>query len=148
MFSLDFEVKFYLAARYSRRREMCDVSADLEAIGWTPKCRWINGGHGPGEGSDQAAHGDRQRFAMEDVSDLMSSDVCINFTEEPRVEGPGGSRGGRHVEFGMAYSLGLRQLIIGPYENVFHTLPSVERFEDWASALSTIKARHAKFLAQ
>jgi len=44
----------------------------------------------------------------------------ITFTETPRSSN---SRGGRHVEFGIALGMRKRAVVIGPRENVFHCLP-------------------------
>lgn len=46
-------------------------------------------------------------------------------------------RGGRHVEFGMALAWGLRLIVIGQRENVFHCLPQVERYDTWDDFLSS-----------
>jgi hypothetical protein len=49
----------------------------------------------------------------------------ISLMEEPRNN----SRGGRHIEFGMALGLGKRLTIIGPRETVFHHLDEIEWFQ-------------------
>jgi hypothetical protein len=36
-----------------------------------------------------------------------------------------GRKGGCHVEFGMAYSMGLELIIVGPRLNAFHYLPDI-----------------------
>ena len=36
-------MKIYLAARYSRREELCGYRSELEAIGHTVTSRWLNG---------------------------------------------------------------------------------------------------------
>lgn len=46
------------------------------------------------------------------------------------------SRGGRHVEFGMALALAKRCIVIGPRENVFHLLPQVEQYDSWEQYLA------------
>ena len=73
----------------------------------------------------QAADDERLRFATEDVIDIIKCDWMISLMEVPRSN----SRGGRHVEFGMALGLGKRLTIIGPRETVFHHLPRVEHFD-------------------
>lgn len=49
------------------------------------------------------------------------------------------SRGGRHVEFGLAVGRGKRCIVVGPRENVFHLLPTVEHYADWAAALESLE---------
>ncbi len=62
---------------------------------------------------------------MEDAADLAAADCVVSFTEAPRSTS---SRGGRHVEFGMALGLRKHCVVIGPRENVFHCLPQVAIF--------------------
>lgn len=123
-------VKVYLAARYSRAAQLREARADLLAEGYEVTSRWIDGGHElTKEGSTEAHQSERTRFAVEDMSDCMAADWVISFTEEPRKTT---TRGGRHVEFGMALAAGKRVTVIGYRENVFHCLPQVEFFESWA----------------
>lgn len=94
--------------------------------------RWLDGNHEikPG-GSDQANNAERARFAVEDWADMAAADCVISWTEEPRKTN---TRGGRHVEFGGAIALGKRCVVIGYRENVFHHLPQVEFYLNWATA--------------
>lgn len=63
--------------------------------------------------------------------DLLTADCVVSFTEAPRSSN---SRGGRHVEHGMAVALGKRIVVVGHRENVFHCLPEVEFFQAWQDA--------------
>ena len=73
--------------------------------------------------SVEAKRSERERFAREDFEDIMNADAVISFTEVPRTTK---SRGGRHVEFGIALAAGKKCIIVGPRENVFHCLPWVD----------------------
>lgn len=132
--------KIYLAARYSRREELCGYRAALESIGHTVTSRWLDGNHQVDDAglSAEAKAAERTRFAEEDWDDLVAAEWCISFTEAPRSSN---SRGGRHVEFGAALALGHRCDVIGPRENVFHCLPDVQVFADWAAFLDRELAR-------
>lgn len=136
-------MKFYLAARYSRREELCRYRDQLKAAGYAVTSRWLNGKHqidnsgkpigDNGESLVEDGSGDyaatmRQHFAQEDVADVLAADVLIAFTEVPRS---GHSRGGRHVELGLALGTNRRVIVVGPRENVFCWLPQVEHFEEW-----------------
>lgn len=136
--------RFYLAARYGRREELVDYAADLVQRGHAVTSRWLAGGH-QAEALDAGGAGDpgrwpldeAVRFAQEDIDDLLRADAVVSFTEEPRATS---SRGGRHVEFGMALERRLSGedrllVIVGPRENVFHCLPEVEVFPDWPAFL-------------
>ena len=132
-------MRYYLAARYSRAPQMRDVAQQLATLGHTCTARWIHGGHElTKEGSAQASDDARQRFALEDWTDLAAADVVISFTEEPRTTT---TRGGRHVEFGAALALGQLCLVVGPRENVFHHLPQVLAFDTRELAETWIRAR-------
>lgn len=130
-------MKVYLAARYSRRDELNGYRAELESRGFAVTSRWLDGTHQlGGDGlSIQAADSERERFASEDLEDVLRADLVISFTEEPRKTN---GRGGRHVEFGAAYVAKKRCLVVGPRENVFHHLPKVRCFSTWGECWAWI----------
>ena len=129
-------MNIYLASRYSRIDELNRYKQQLEKLGQSVTSRWLKGEHQI-HGAD-AFQSTRKTeldspekaalFAKDDVEDLAAADVVICFTEKPRAES---TRGGRHVEFGMALALNKRLIVIGPRENVFHCLPEVEHWETW-----------------
>lgn len=121
-----------MAARFSRRFELQGYRADLARIGHEVTARWID----DRDGADEAA--DASGCAVRDVQDVEIADGIIAFTEIPRTP----TRGGRHVEFGIAAAEGKRLIAVGPErENVFYHLPEVEFFEDWPMALSILAVR-------
>jgi len=134
--------RVYLAARYSRRAELCGYRTDLAACGITVTSRWLNGSHqldNSGipitddgerrfEAGDPAVDHLRAHFAAEDFIDVLAADTVLAFTEPPRASA---SRGGRHVELGIALATGKHVVVIGPRENVFCWLPQVEHHDTW-----------------
>lgn len=148
-------MKIYLAARYSRREELCGYRQFIQASGHTVTSRWLNGAHqisdsgqpigdtgealiegDDGSTGDQAANL-RNRFALEDYYDVDACDILIAFTEPPRSNA---SRGGRHVELGIALGLRTKKIwIVGPRENIFCWLWQVKHFPDFPSALDLLK---------
>lgn len=124
-------MRAYLAARYLRRRELVEYARQLVAYGIEVQARWLLGLH---EGQDLIATPEEQAgFAADDLVDIHGCDVLIAFTE-PRTEEY--SRGGRHVEFGVALGLGKLVHVVGPRENVFYCLPNVYQWPDWETFLS------------
>lgn len=120
-------MKFYIAARFSRRPECNDLAHRLKSLGHEVTSRWVkpDTDHVMPTGlSAQAADSERERFAREDFADVLACEAMVSFTEEPRSN----TRGGRHVEFGMAAALGRSLFIIGPRETVFHHLPGVSQY--------------------
>ncbi len=147
---IDLTGKTYLAARYGRRLELVDYRADLASRGIEVTSRWLNGQHQIGdkgipigedgaqlveEGAADVAADLREHFAIEDMGDVLAADVLVAFTEPPRSNA---SRGGRHVELGMALAAGKRVVVIGPRENLFCYLPPVRVYSDWPAYLSTL----------
>ena len=122
-------MRVYLAARYSRHKEMQGYRDELAKLGHVVTSRWINGDH-------QAENDNIEKmaqFAQDDWEDIHAADWVISFTEEPRQMSS--SRGGRHVEHGIALALGKRVIVVGWRENVFHCLSQVELFESWQEVL-------------
>jgi nucleoside 2-deoxyribosyltransferase len=141
-------VRVYLAARYSRRLELCQYRSQLQAIGYEVTNRWLNGAHqvyldgeplGPEQEalieSGKASPEIRGRFAAEDWADVTGADIVISFTEPPRSKA---SRGGRHVELGAALALQKLVIVVGWRENVFCCLPQVIFHETWPAAFSAL----------
>lgn len=137
----------YLASRYSRREELCGYKDQLEERGYSIPARWLLGEHQVhGLEASKAIEDDGPipadlavLFASDDVEDIRASDFLIAFTEPPRT---GATRGGRHVELGLAlerrnlaqvvnasFNAGWvvpKVFIVGPLENVFCALDEIE----------------------
>lgn len=150
-------MKIYLAARYSRREELCGYREQLRAMGHDVQARWLNGEHqlandGTPIGENGAAlvegtlrSGEvlsqheqseraaalRAKFARDDWEDVTGAELVINFTEPPRSKA---NRGGRHVEYGIALARGIPVIVVGYRENIFHWLPDVQFVETWEGA--------------
>lgn len=127
----------YLASRYSRHPEMQEVAKLLQEDGHVIKSRWIWGNHEAGE-NIQGRELLTNRFAHEDLEDVISSDIIVIFAEEPRTM----TRGGKHFEFGVAYALGLDVYVVGGdpevRENIFYWLNDVKYVKDIEELRETI----------
>lgn len=123
---------YYLAARYSRYPEMQGVRDVLTALGHTVTSRWIDqhGGDQLESATQAVLNSDPrsvQHFGVHDLDDIRAADVLVSFTSPD-----GGGKGGRHVEHGYALGLGMPVIIVGPRENIFHTLSGITCYPDWA----------------
>ena len=143
----------YLAARYSRREELAAYRDQLNRLGYLVQARWLDGGHqisdagAPiGESGEALVEGDdggtsleaavlREKFAQDDLEDVSTAEIVISFTEPPRSKA---NRGGRHVEFGIALARGVRVIVVGYRENIFHWLPRVKFRRTWEEALGLL----------
>jgi hypothetical protein len=146
----------YLAARYARRDELCRYRDELEARGFTVTSRWLAGPDQVGatgtvigtaaeqliEAGDPAAGILRAACALADMEDIAAADILIAFTEDPAFYSPGSSRGGRHVELGLALARpGMRVIICGPRENQFCWIAfRVEQHDTWRELRRAIDA--------
>lgn len=142
------KLRIYLAARYSRRLELCGYRDQLTKMGHNVQARWLDGGHQINDAGvpvgedgillvrsnedDSESSRLRAKFAQDDFEDVMGANLLIAFTEPPRSTN---SRGGRHVEFGIALGRGIPVIAIGYRENIFHWLPIVGFFETFEQAL-------------
>jgi nucleoside 2-deoxyribosyltransferase len=131
-------MNIYLAARYGRREELCGYSQELYTIGHDVVSRWIRYDHHAFDARFSQMNDDTRKcrfgdFAEIDISDIERSDVLIAFTEQPDTTIHGASRGGRHVELGMAIALHKRVVIVGPLENAFCCLNDIVHYPDFAA---------------
>lgn len=141
-------MRIYLAARYSRRLELCEYRAVLEGIGVEVTSRWLNGDHQlsdtgtplgdtgealveDGDGPEAARL--RAKFATEDYEDVLAADLVLAFTQQPRTDK---GRGGRHVEYGIALGMAKPTVVIGPRENIFCWLPQIQQHDTWDDFLT------------
>ena len=134
-------MRIYLAARYSRIDELNGYADDLRALGHVVDARWLNGNHQihekqAVESATMSVPIEGQQFAVDDCVDILCADCLVAFSEPPRS---GASRGGRHVELGLALAWGKRVIVVGPRENVFHTLPQVEHFWTWGEVVEVLR---------
>lgn len=128
-------MKIYLSSRFGRAAELREYREELTAMGHTVEASWLDEPVGNDGITDPAQ---LVQFAEIDLYQLRQCDAFITFTEESTS--PFG-RGGRHVEFGAMLERAhwiksvLHEtpfiFVVGPCENVFHSLPCVQRFETW-----------------
>ena len=122
----------YLAARYPRREELLKYADELEDAGHYVVSSWLNGDDEVVENAGRYLSG-ASDVAAKDLEDLLQADVLISFTELAAIVPylDAAARGGRHVEFGYAIGTGKTLFIVGPTENVFHTLSFIRFFDEW-----------------
>ncbi len=128
------EMKIYLAARFSRQIELRGYADTLRALGHTVTSRWL-GQHDESTYEELTPAG-CLRCADHDVEDVFAADTLISFTEPVGV--PNTSRGGRHVEFGIALALGKWLWLVGPRENVFHWRSDILLFSSFDGVIARL----------
>jgi hypothetical protein len=129
----------YLASRYSRRVELQTYVPLFAAVGLQVEARWLDGKHEQERPDAEEDPRFLARCALEDLHDVEAASVIVLFTEH---QDAGYMSGGRHVEFGFALAHGLRCIVIGPAENVFHHMRFVERYPSLGAFLDAEQASH------
>lgn len=129
----------YLSAPYNQREEMIAYAQELQLAGHNITSKWIHGDHHlvPWKhrknwtndvGTDDAVDPNAQPIALEDYENLKKANTIIFFSRKPSNPAP---RGSRHVEFGIALEVRMDILVIGPRENLFHTMPGIQHWPSW-----------------
>jgi hypothetical protein len=112
-------MRLYLAARFDHAETMRAIKYFLKL--YIPEIeitsRWIHAHHSVGE----------QLACLEDIEDIQKADALLFFSEPPLQY----TKGGRHVEFGIALILSKKMWVIGSKENVFHYHPFVKHFNSF-----------------
>ena len=119
-------MKIYLAAVWSNRELMQKTARVLTALGHTITSRWLN---------DEHINGTHAQCAQIDLDDIDRAEALMLFSVGPR--GTPFTGGGRCIEFGYAIAREKILILIGPVENVFHTLPQVTRYDTFQAYLDS-----------
>ena len=127
----------YLASRYSRKQELIEYRKELQSIigvDLRVVSTWLDNPQVTGiDGKDAAFIPDAAVvYAKQDYHDILSADCLIQFTDPPSSTF---RRGAAHCEFGIALALDKRCMIVGPRQQIFHTMPQVEQYESFSRLL-------------
>ncbi len=105
----------------------------LETVGHTVTSRWLR----EREEATYANVTEQYRLAcaLDDIHDVRSSELVVldTFDVTPR--------GGREFEMGVAITLGIPVIVVGPFRNVFHRL-AWKHFEGdnaWTDVVNFLK---------
>ena len=120
---METNVKFYLAARFSRKYEMQEHIKYLVSIGHEVTSSWPYEENASTDSFlETATDLDVTLMALRDIQEVDAADALIYFGEQPRVS----TRGGRNVELGYAIGRGKLIYHVGPREHIFHWLPDIQ----------------------
>ncbi len=129
-------MKIYLAAQYSQRDKLKEYKVAIEKLGHTVTSSWLNERKDPRIELNECSDRFLREHAQTDAWDIRNSDMIVLFTVSPLQPT---KRGGRHVEFGIAYALDKQLVLCGPRENIFHYLPCVEQVDTFEALLEYLK---------
>ncbi len=132
-------LKIYLAARYGLWEAMQVYGEHIEALGHETTSSWY---HDVDPDAEEDTDPDVLREeARLDIAGIEGADLVIVFTEALDCHIPGASRGGRHVEMGVALGMKKSVWIVGPRENIFCHHPNVVAFDTFDEVLHELTAR-------
>lgn len=128
-------MKVYMGARYARRHELRVYSSQGNGVGVENVGRWIY--------FDLPQDADTHALAKEaqrDWDDVVKAEAFVLFTEDAEpADAP--SKGGMHVELGIALAHRKRIIIVGPPGNLYHHLGGIKQFATWAQALEFLRPK-------
>ena len=134
-------MKFYVASHFAEKELSKKLVAQVAVAGHTCTSRWLT----QENLTDPSDHELRQRFAVEDMDDVLAADVLV-FRNPKESHGKGS--GGRRVEFGIAALAKMPILIFGgPSEGVFDDLTNVMICPTVESLLVTMKEIESSWVA-
>ena len=110
---------------------MLRVATALTHAGHIVTSSWIE------QTKDEIDSDEAPQLAERDLEEIRESDVLVHYAEKAGT--PGAARGGRFVEWGMAAACGLRLIVVGPVENIFHRLARVEQVGTTAAMLRLLR---------
>ncbi len=110
-------MKIYLAARWSRGKEMRNFARRLREERHVVVSTWHDDTDIFDENTDTTWPEKAQReFARHDLLCIRNADCMVLFTDKPGTC----TRSGHHVESGVAIGMGMPLIVVGQHENVFH----------------------------
>jgi len=132
------KLKVYLAAAFSRRKEILKVAGKLRQLGHTITSRWLT----------EAPNMNLVQGAIRDVSDVRASNVLIRFTDDLTADLVPShlATGSRMFECGLAYERKIPVVVVGGYQPIFDHLPDVNHVRDIKELIKWLKEyKHANF---
>jgi nucleoside 2-deoxyribosyltransferase len=128
-------IKIYLAAQYSWRDQVKAHAKVLEDAGYEITSTWLKERKGSGTELTDLSNRFLREHAANDLRDIQAADMVIFFSVGPTELT---KRGGRHVEFGLAYAMGKRIVVCGPKENIFHYLDEIVQFNTFEDLMKAL----------
>jgi len=133
----------YLAARFSRKKEMKKLSLRIKKLGIKVTSRWLDEEPLP-EGKIK-----RKRFlentAAMDANDVFAADTLIRFSDDlsdPMVPSSW-CTGSRLEECGMAHAWGKKIIVVGRKQSLFDKFPQRVHLKNSKALLRYIKGEIA-----
>jgi nucleoside 2-deoxyribosyltransferase len=118
----------YISAPYSLRSIARDALEEFAVAGIECTARWI---------SDESSATISPEWAQHDLDDVRAADALVALNP---AEWTNSGTGGRHVELGVALTLGKPVYLVGARSNIFHHHQSVTACGSVAAVIRLIGA--------
>ena len=127
-------MKVYLSAAFDHQEEVQRLADFLRMQGHTVTSNWL---HEPPLAYDATgfAAWERRARANDDMADIRRADTLVYISLWPSTTG------GRHVELGMALAWDKRVIRIGPADNMFGHLATIEEYPGIGSFMHSVIAK-------
>jgi hypothetical protein len=129
-------MRVYLAGHYSKKLEIKSASLDLKYVGIPVVSTWYFERKPPNVSMGEVSETFRRYTARCDKAELRRATHFVLFSLGPDTYF---TRGGHCWENGYADAMGLRVVIVGPRQHVFHYLRGRKRFDTWGQAFTWLK---------
>jgi hypothetical protein len=115
----------YIAGAYGRKQELCEYADALKERDVFITSSWLrNEGPDITELEMLTPMSRAVIIADRDIEEIREAEAFLFFSSRNHeIKG----RGGRHTEFGIAWTLGVQVYLIGEPEHVFHSMVAAER---------------------
>lgn len=112
-------MKIYLASRFQDQAEMREWARKIDAAGLTVVSSWVLKDVDPNHDVRDTSDDGNRMAAVRDINDIEKADIVVAFSPPEHFKT---GRGGRHAEYGYAIARGMRIVIVGQREHIFHWL--------------------------
>jgi hypothetical protein len=129
----------YLAARFSRKKEMKELSLRIKELGVKVTSRWLDEEPLP-EGKIKQKRFLQNTAAM-DANDVFAADTLIRFSDDlsTKTVPSNWCTCSRMCEAGMAHAWGKKIIIVGGAQSLFDRFPQRVHLKDSKALLRYIK---------
>ena len=129
-------MKVYIAAHYSKKEEVKQAVRDLDDLGIEVTSTWHNEKDNPHSHLTDNGRQTNQYRAIRDLAELKAATHLVFFSIGLKKCF---TRGGHCYENGAGDILGLKTIVVGERQHIFHHLPGYRIVPTWEKAMVWLK---------
>jgi len=132
-------LKVCISGRYQDREELKEFAKHLEACGdYKVISSWLKEDYPPNIAMKDLTPHEMHLMAEKDIDEIQDADLMVFFSESDTALT---SRNERLVELGVALSIGMNIIVVGPPENIFCYCDGVKLYPTKVDALQALLKR-------